>query len=610
MSVLDSIDTTVILEWPGRRTIGTLVEIDGYTAVLTALNAPTEGVSITVTVEGDTADEAIAIDGICLNVTETAWGEQRIEMEMMRVGTTCSASRLRDFVEEYGVASGGSVHIGASREQQSQRRFVYHVPERVDHVDASMTASGRIAGAPPTPAPPPHPQYHAVATGTRPVPAMEISEALSERRRSIVQTARNLGRPVAPTASMGEALPADSAAFKTDDFDGFGDLGSFDDDDDDDERRALTSEIDIGDVPDRTINSDLAAGAFITGGSLDEAFRDALRAVDRPKLPEQTSTFGRRGAAVLTSGSHIAMDAVPVDSELGRPVLPEDDLEPTRMLDAMPDEAEFEPDEHSVGDFTETDLSHDDVARLKVAIDDAIAHERDVADSEYHDPDEPIIVNTVGHTVPFAEPVQLGKDNRAPTMAQVAPARKPVAVPEPDPTIEPAASILTSMATSTARIERVAPSLAGALIAPKARKSTSVPTHKPSGSLERVQNLFAVDMAIRCDLPAVFQVGKKKFNGQLIRLAESRLRLQSTEKQPHLYQRMKVMLDPVDGGKTKITLNCEVTRIRETQQEGGAIAFDMRLSAGTNPPKEMEALRSLMQSFEAPSARASAETPA
>ena len=212
-------------------------------------------------------------------------------------------------------------------------------------------------------------------------------------------------------------------------------------------------------------------------------------------------------------------------------------------------------------------------------------------------------------SIPFAEPIQLGNDNRAPSMAQVAPvptATKPKPKPESESApsdAKPAPATAPQSRTSTARIERVAPSLAGALIAPKARKSSAPKPRKASGSLERIQNLFNVDMAIRCELPTMFQIGKKKYQGQLIRLAESRLRVQSSDKHPHLYQRMKIYLDPVGGGKNKIVLQCEVTRIRDSQDDSGVVAFDVRLSAGTNSPKEMNALRALMQSFEAPSAR-------
>lgn len=623
MSVLDSIDTTVTLEWPGRRTIGTLAEIDGYTATITALNGPVDGASLTVTVEGDTADEAIAIDGVCLAVTETAWGEQRIEMELMRVGTTCSASRLRDFVEEYGVASGGSVHIGASRTQPGKRRFVYHVPERGGQTGEA--ASARPLHDDDMPRLPE--DVDALFPATE--PSHPSTGGTKERRRSNVETAHNFGRPVVSNARTGETLRAENSGFTVgadgeldalmgtlstefgaapfsgrlgggvvggDPDDGVG----FDEDD--------MEEMGIGTMPDKTINSDLAAGAFVTGGSLDEAFREALRAVDRPKMPEIEPEVVLRRSQLVQSSPDVGLDVVPLDAELGRPVLPLDDLEPTRMMEAIVDDDEVQGGIGS-GNFSETDLSLDEVSRLKAAIDDAIAHERDVADSERHDPNEPIIVNTVHRSIPFAEPIQLGNDNRAPSMAQVAPvptATKPKPEQEAEPALpdaKPTPATTQQSRTSTARIERVAPSLAGVLIAPKARKSSAPKLRTASGSLERIQNLFNVDMAIRCELPAIFQIGKKKYQGQLIRLAESRLRVQSAEKHPHLYQRMKVYLDPVGGGKGKIVLQCEVTRIRDSQDDSGVVAFDVRLSAGTNSPKEMNALRALMQSFEAPSAR-------
>lgn len=605
MSVLDSIDTTVTLEWPGRRTIGTLVEVDGYSAVITALNAPNDGTTLSVTIEGETADEAVSIDGVCLGVSETAWGEQRIEMELVRVGTVCSASRLRDFVEEYGVASGGSVHIGASREQPSQKRFVYHVPERLDTTDtARLPVSEEMLSSLPS-------RHQTTDRGARPD---DISAALDERRRSLTQSDAYTSGPAAPTASGGMTLPVGGGFRSAADvvFDADGNFGPAMVGDD--------SEIDIGDIEEKTINSDLAGGAFITGGSLDEAFRDALRAVDRPKMPEQGAEPMSRASLVQTS-PEFAMDAVPVDMEIGRPVLTddnfeEDELEPTRMLAAMPDD-DPEPPQAYGGDFTETDLSADDVTRLKAAIDDAIAHERDVANSEYHDADEPIIVQTVAHTVPFAEPVQLGNDNRAPSMARIAPSPTARASTTSAENKKPVSA--GPSRTSTARIERVAPSLAGSLVAPKAKKgagnSTPEPAtpkeRKPSDSLQKIRGIFSVDMAIRCDLPATFQVGKKKkYTGTLIRLSESKLRLQTTDMQPTIYQRLTVLIEPAGGGKNKITLQCEITRIRESQEEGGPVAFDMRVSAGTNPPKQMNALRTLIQSFEAPHARRPSEASA
>lgn len=579
MSVLDSIDTTVTLEWPGRRTIGSLVEVDGHVAVVTALNAPAEGAGLTVTLEGETADEAVAIDGVCLGISETAWGERRIEMELLRVGTVCSASRLRDFVEQYGVASGGSVHIGTSSAHPGQKRFVYHVPERVDHTDQALTASGSVAIGPDLRATlPGRPEFVERAN--------EIGAAMGEHRRSMVQTSQSHGRPVAPTARTGETMPAGSAVMMADD------LG-------------LEEEASFDGMPEKTINSDLAAGAFITGGTLDAAFREALRSVEPPRVPEQDAALHRRPTNLVNTSPEMAMDAVPLGTEPGRPVLPDDDLEPTRMIQAMPDDEPdaLEDDEDGARDFTATDLSDEEVQRLKAAIDDAIAFERELADSAHHDPDEPIIVNTVPRGVPFAEPVQLGADNRAPTMAQVAPSQP---APEPPPPATPKRN-----RTTTARIERVAPSLAASLTAPRALEDgENARERKPSGSLRKIQNLFNVDMAIRCDLPATYQLGKKKHAGTLIRLAESRIRLQTEGKSPNLYSRLKVLLSPADGGKNKITLHCEVTRVREPQDDGGQVAFDMRVSPGTTSAKDMVALRALLKSFEAPSAQPPAEASA
>ena len=48
------------------------------------------------------------------------------------------------------------------------------------------------------------------------------------------------------------------------------------------------------------------------------------------------------------------------------------------------------------------------------------------------------------------------------------------------------------------------------------------------------------------------------------------------------------------NAKQKVTLACEVTRVREPEPESGNISFDLRLTGG-NAPKDMAALRQLIQ---------------
>ena len=65
LSVKEHIDTTISLTWPGRRTIGTLASLHGSEGTVNALSGPDAGIFLTLTVEGDKAEEAIAIDISC-----------------------------------------------------------------------------------------------------------------------------------------------------------------------------------------------------------------------------------------------------------------------------------------------------------------------------------------------------------------------------------------------------------------------------------------------------------------------------------------------------------------------------------------------------------------
>ena len=118
----------------------------------------------------------------------------------------------------------------------------------------------------------------------------------------------------------------------------------------------------------------------------------------------------------------------------------------------------------------------------------------------------------------------------------------------------------------------------------------------PSDALQKVQSVFSVDFALRVELGVQFQIGRKKHDGVLIRLAESRFRIRS-EVTPKLYQLIHVHLPPPAGEKRKTQVRCEVTRIREPESEDQDAAFDMRVSGGNNP-KTMTALRALIQALE------------
>lgn len=129
MNVLDTIDTTVTFEWGNTRTVGSLVRLEGRAAVVTSLRAPDEGTPVYLRLEGESEVDGIALDGICACVAESEWGERLVEINVQRVGTTASATVLRDFIEAHGIVRGGSVSVGRHRDDPDLKRFVYTLPE-------------------------------------------------------------------------------------------------------------------------------------------------------------------------------------------------------------------------------------------------------------------------------------------------------------------------------------------------------------------------------------------------------------------------------------------------------------------------------------------------
>lgn len=565
MSVIDTIDTTVTVEWSGQRTIGTLVELNGQSAVLTALRLPEIGEDIAFRVEGETEEEAVTLDGICVGVDDTGWGERRAEVDLLRVGTTCSASRLRDFIESWSITRGGSVHIGQSREQPTVKRFVYHVPD--GGVRAMPDMRQTIESALPA------------TTDDLDLPSQVIDRnaVAALRKRDGTSTSPGQGR-----RPPRETVPASNWVVGGDEV-------------------GFEEEFAVATNPERTLNSDVAAG-FLAGGGLDAAFREALRAVEQPRMPSRPS-LPNLGTNVPPPS---LFDTGPtlLDDE-------EDELEPTRMMSAISDddgEAAM-----PVVAFETGELSNDQVSQLMAKVDDAIELERSIVDSESFDMDEPIIVNTVGLEVPFADPVQLGTDNRAPTMAQA------TAAPEPGPTLE--LDLPTPVSAEKPKRQRrmtVAETLSLPLKAPTPIEVTDEPedddghgeedpieaavlrpqTREPSEALKRIAEVFAVDIAVRCDLQVQLQIGRKKYNGVVLRLAESKLRVASPA-EPQLYQRLQVLFPDPTGGKKPFVIPAEVVRIREREGDENPVSYDMRISPGTSP-KEMNLLRALIKTFQAP----------
>ncbi len=130
MGVLDTIDTTVTFEWGSTRTIGTLIQLGGYKAVITTLRAPPVGHAVHLRLEGEDAIDAIAVDGACAALADSDWGEHQVTVQIQRVGATSSATALRDFIEQHDIERGGSVSIGKNRDNPELKRFVYTLPAR------------------------------------------------------------------------------------------------------------------------------------------------------------------------------------------------------------------------------------------------------------------------------------------------------------------------------------------------------------------------------------------------------------------------------------------------------------------------------------------------
>lgn len=145
MNVLDTIDTTVTFEWLNTRTIGSLVRLEGRGATVTALRAPEAGTSVYLRLEGESQADGIALDGVCASVTDSEWGERLVEIEVQRVGTTASATVLRDFIETHNIARGGSVSVGRHRDDPNLKRFVYTLPEEGAERHLGGPATGESA---------------------------------------------------------------------------------------------------------------------------------------------------------------------------------------------------------------------------------------------------------------------------------------------------------------------------------------------------------------------------------------------------------------------------------------------------------------------------------
>jgi hypothetical protein len=149
---------------------------------------------------------------------------------------------------------------------------------------------------------------------------------------------------------------------------------------------------------------------------------------------------------------------------------------------------------------------------------------------------------------------------------------------------------------------------------PGATSSTSgvpqpsiTPARTASDSILAVQRLFAADTAVRANLGVQFDVGKKRRQGVLLRLGESRVRVKSLH-QPQLYDRLTLQISE-PGRKDPLQFQVEVTRVRQPERDGGTAvgesAFDARLT-GNNSAAVMTRLRGLVQALSSPSGDAGA----
>jgi hypothetical protein len=125
---MDAIDTTVTLEWAQTRTVATLVNLGERVATVTALRTPDVGLECFLRLEGDGPADTIALDGVCIEARDGDWGEFEVDIQIARVGTTTSATALRDFIEQHRIARGGTVAVGKNRDNPDIKRFVYTLP--------------------------------------------------------------------------------------------------------------------------------------------------------------------------------------------------------------------------------------------------------------------------------------------------------------------------------------------------------------------------------------------------------------------------------------------------------------------------------------------------
>ena len=200
MSVMDAIDTTVTLEWAQTRTVATLVNLGERVATVTALRTPDVGLECFLRLEGDGPADTIAIDGVCIAARDGDWGEFEVDINIARVGTTTSATSLRDFIEQHGIARGGTVAVGKNRDNPDIKRFVYTLPSVGTVID---TPTSR--GSQPRPVVLDTPRAVSIDTPkpVRPEPITTPISTFAPRLPTVQEVAVQPLRPPTPTPMPG-----------------------------------------------------------------------------------------------------------------------------------------------------------------------------------------------------------------------------------------------------------------------------------------------------------------------------------------------------------------------------------------------------------------------
>ena len=478
MSVLDAIDTTVTLEWGQTRTVATLTRLGGRTATVTALRVPEPGVDCFLRLEGDGPHDTIAIDGQCVALRDSEWGETQIDVMLIRVGTTTSATALRDFIEQHDIQKGGSVAVGKNRDNPDVKRFVYTLGgmEGIIRPPSQPNAPVRQGSTSPHPAVPPT----SLSRSALPVhDTIETNPHMAPRSAAVVpQSHEPAYAPRGPT-------PAPIAG------------------------------LDVGEV-------DLELRQMLD--MLDQ------RAAGRPSDPTVPQPLGHASGAPASDDMHL------IDAALTN----------GGGTDWQPDDGRSFQPESQEAIIVETVAAGDNQPRPVMPT-----------------PKLGFVARLFGR----------GKAQQPTQQTQIQ-ANPAEFVAEPARSQDPTSLWDTG--------PRQPPGARGGMV---------------SGSLLAVQQLFAVDQAVRVDRAISYEAGKKKkLPGVALRLSESKIRVRGGV-MPALYERIIVHLPPPSGGKEPVSIRCEVLRIRSAEVEGGEQSFDAKLTSG-NEPQTMIRLRQLMSEMQ------------